>query len=139
MASIKKYKNTSKTKLKKSNIKNYSIAKGGYVQNQRICKGRAKEDCIDGTGNCQYIDGAKRKYCKRVSKCKKGCQAPCQKIMYNNNAYCIPPDKDGKPQNIEDVKEILSELIVEGSSASNENAQVQEAVIHSSEVISDNH
>jgi len=115
MVSIKKkkIKNRSKYILKNTNKYNFSI--GGEDKDivQKICKGRTKEDCNDGTGNCKYIEGNKRKYCKRVSRCNKSCDFPCSKIKYNEKMYCIPPDKDGNPQQIDDVKDILNELIAE--------------------------
>lgn len=74
---------------------------------QKLCKGRPIEEC---TGNCMYINGKLRKYCKRKNICKKGCQYPCQKIEFNNKIYCIPPDGAGEPQKLEDVIDILSEL-----------------------------
>ena len=118
MVSIKKNKKRSK---QRTNLTNniYYISKGGDIT-QKICKGRKKDECDDGTGNCKYIDGSKRKYCKRVSKCKKSCGAPCQKIDYDNKVYCIPPDKYGNQQNFEDVKDILSELVIEGSTEQGE-------------------
>ena len=114
MVSIKKkIKNRSKYRLKNTN--KYNISIGGEDKNiaQKICKGRTKEDCNDGSGNCKYVEGDKRKYCKRVSRCKKSCDYPCSKIKYNEKMYCIPPDKDGNPQQIDDVKDILNELIAE--------------------------
>jgi hypothetical protein len=138
MVRIKKNYNNISKKIFRQNTKKSIKSVGGENTNlsQRICKGRTKEDCIDGTGNCQYIDGAKRKYCKRVSKCKKGCQAPCAKIMYNNKSYCLPPDKNGNPQTIEDVKDILSELIVDDTTEKNQNDVSKENIIN--QPISDN-
>ncbi len=115
MVSIKKkkYINRSKYKLKNTNKYNFLIGGEDTDISQKICKGRTKENCNDGTGNCKYIEGKKRKYCKRVSRCKKSCDYPCSKILYKNKMYCIPPDKENKPQQIDDVKDILIELIVD--------------------------
>ena len=127
--SKKNNKKISKNRTKRNTNNNYNISLGDenvHINEQKICKGRTKDSCIDGTENCEYIEDVKRKYCKRVSKCKKSCQAPCQKINYNQKMYCLPPDKEGNPQKIEDVKDILSELILDVSSSPAENIQTNE-------------
>jgi hypothetical protein len=111
MVSIKNKRSRIKQKINQTNYR-YNILTGGEI-NQRICKGRSKEDCNDGTGNCKYIDGKKRKYCKRTIRCKKTCGPPCEKIEYNKKMYCIPPDKNGNKQTFQDVKDIISELVIE--------------------------
>jgi hypothetical protein len=135
MISIKKKaknKNRSKYSFKKTNKYNISIGGEDKSITQKICKGRTKEDCNDESGNCKYIEGDKRKYCKRVSRCKKSCDYPCSKIKYNEKMYCIPPDKDGNPQQIEDVKEILNELIAEDATP-----ETDEQIIENIEVNQD--
>jgi hypothetical protein len=110
----KKYaKKHSLTYLSKQNNRLYINTIGGEDINPKICRGRSKDDCNDGTGNCKYVDGAKRKYCKRVSKCKKGCGAPCAKLEIKGKSYCVPPDINGNPQKIEDIQDILSELTID--------------------------
>ena len=110
----KKYaKKHSLTYLSKQNNRLYINTIGGEDINTKICRGRSKDDCNDGTGNCKYVDGAKRKYCKRVSKCKKGCGAPCAKLEIKGKSYCVPPDINGNPQKIEDIQDILSELTMD--------------------------
>ena len=110
----KKYaKKHSLTYLSKQNNRLYINTIGGEDINTKICRGRSKDDCNDGTGNCKYVDGAKRKYCKRVSKCKKGCGAPCAKLEVKGKSYCVPPDINGNPQKIEDILDILSELTMD--------------------------
>jgi hypothetical protein len=118
MVSIKKKRSRIKQKINQAHY-TYNISTGGDVT-QKICKGRSKEDCNDGTGNCKYIDGKKRKYCKRTITCKKSCGPPCQKLEYNNKMYCIPPDKNGNQQTFEDVKEIISELVIEDNNEKDE-------------------
>ena len=114
----KKYaKKHSLTYVSKRNNRLYINTIGGDVIHPKICRGRSKDDCNDGTGNCKYVDGAKRKYCKRVSKCKKGCGAPCAKLEIKGKSYCVPPDINGNPQKIEDVQDILSELTMDDNSS----------------------
>ena len=95
---------------------------GGENSIPKLCKGRTKEQCNDNTGDCKYIDGAKRKYCKRVNICKRSCNYPCTKVENNGINYCIPPDKKGNPQSLEDVKDIMSEF--EADIETNESEQI---------------
>lgn len=113
MVSIKKSKKRSKNKYRitsKKKFQKYNIVKGGENTPPKLCKGRTKEQCNDGTGDCKYIEGTKRKYCKRVNICKKSCDLPCSKIENNGKLYCIPPDKNGNPRSLDDVKDILAEF-----------------------------